>query len=250
MNTVAWGPYSWNFNHNLAWLFPNEVLSYADTSAVIMYCHYFVQIIPCIYCSVSATAFQKKFGLLKSLLQDVNGKLILTRAMIAKYWYEFHNVVNTKLEQPMYKTTWRDTVASTREINWMDSFWVFAYSVCWNYPETKSENEEISDRAASLITSFFGYCIPRVLKHTKLGRSYIQALYQFPLVDEVFISRSAVTRWIYNIRISCSDVMGNPWSYRDLDDMMEAFRARKTNCSEPQSEKNLLDTLSLNIGCQ
>jgi hypothetical protein len=226
MNSKSFGYHAWNILEFVPWTFPKEILSQEDEVLVIRFSRAVIRILPCGYCRSSGEIFEKELGLISSLTHDFGGVLIITRSRWAKYWYDFHNRVNKKLEKPAFGSSWKDSVMPRPD--WKNSFWAFIYAVCWNYPET-----DPTDDMVSKYYIFFGDLLPRVFKYTDLGKEYTKRLKDTPLTKNILKNRLLLCKWIYNMRCLCQNSCGNEtWNFEDTSTLMEAFRARSQVCSK------------------
>lgn len=224
MNSLAFGPPTWNFLHAVPWLYPKEILTMDDAAVAIRFTHNVILILPCRYCRASGAIFQKEIGQLQTMTISTKNYRIVTRSSWAKYLFILHNRVNAKLEKPLFGKSWIDAVKDRP--NWKDSMWAFLFAVAWNYPV-----ENPTPQWMYTHLTFFGDLLPAVLKHTDVGSNYEQMLESQPLTKTVLSSRVLFTRWLYEIRCGCNTSCKVAWDFDFLNTFYEGFRARSSACS-------------------
>lgn len=222
MNSVIFGGYGWEFLHSLPSVFPNEVLSIDDSVSVIRFCRWIAFILPCRYCRESSEQFSKELGLFATLVTDFGYRLAVTRGNLARFLYLLHDKVNDKLGHERFKGTWQDTVR--KRPTWRNTLFSFLYFVAWNYP-----NDPTPELTFKYV-AFFKIILPEVLRHTDVGSVMGRYVKEVPPTASLFKNRDFVTRWLYNLRKTMETIMGPPWEFRDLDVIVEAFRARSSSC--------------------
>lgn len=245
MNPSFWGYSSWDFLHQVPWLFPDEVLPIDDSIHIIKFLHAFVDILGCPTCSRDASEIQKSLKMIDSLSVTMpSGKKVLTRSTVARFIYDMHNEVNKKLGKPKFGTNWRDSLVK-RE-NWKHHMFVFLFSVVWNYgrPITTSMNEnkqQLSLQKGQLTIPielrmkyeyFFIIALPNVLRYTELYEPYkiFQDTYDFV---NTTVDRKSMFRWIYELQVRIDSIQqcGPLWEFEEVYNFLTAMEAR-SDCSE------------------
>jgi hypothetical protein len=139
INPILWGRV-WDFLHQLAWIFPNELLSQTETKWIIQFIQLFSRILPCIECSQSAAIlikdlnFEHKFQFLP--IQSY------ARSHIAKFFWMLHNRVNMKLGKPIFGSSWYDSIQVRN--HWRENYLRFLFSLGYNLLFQQEEGYQIT----------------------------------------------------------------------------------------------------------
>lgn len=245
MNTVAFGSRIWDFLHHWPLSYPNEILNQQESMSVIKFLNQLFLIIPCIYCRESAKGFKEELNMWKLLTwkHPKTHKYFITKYKLQMVGIIFHNRVNTKLQIPIsvkntfeafeiHNLTYKAWKLDSKK-EWLNSFFVFLFTVCWNYPENENE---IKKEQRDLYYDFFTNTIPGIISHLPISKSYKNALLTFPMnYEETLSSRQYLKQWIYNIRkfchFYCSNYPENTfWTFQQVNIYIEGFRARAASC--------------------
>ncbi|CAH6421399.1 Hypothetical protein UVM_LOCUS478, partial [uncultured virus] len=211
------------------------------------------EMLPCRFCRDSNFDYSQRLGIARSLTFDALGVRTVTRGRWARYWFDVHELVDSKLGKPSL-AGW--PLSLRPRPRWSESMWAFLWAVCWNYPELDPPKER-----SDAYRLFFGMLLPTVLRYTTVGRAYVEALDgPCPLSERALLSRAGMKRWIYALRRETVALCGlgwprecGPfWSFAEADLFMEAFRARSAACSSaapPRETASVDSDAPLPAGC-
>ena len=174
LNPILFGPHIWRFLHELPWLFPKEILAVSDQVTVIRFINHIVRLLPCMTCRDDATGFLSSYGIKGMFYETKSGSKVMTRKTLAKWIWDFHNIVNKKLGKPSFGLDWTDSLDQKRDFktSLCTSLLSISFAISYN-----TEFDETDEQNLFLYKELFLAIMPKLFRwKTNLNKFYIYHL--------------------------------------------------------------------------
>lgn len=225
LNPILFGPNVWRVLHELPWIFPKEIISINDQIIVIRFVNHIIRLLPCMKCKEDASGFLSTYGIKGMFLETVAGK-VMTRKSLAKWVWEFHNIVNKKLGKPVFGNDWIDSLDQKRDFKTAYCISLLSIGFVISYNELEDEYQ-MSDEILYLFKELFLSILPKLFRwKTNLNKFYIHHLKTKSLPQDPKLWFN----WIYEFvhLISPQDFE----SFNKLESYFLAFQSKK-DCDIP-----------------
>lgn len=252
MNPIVFGRETWNFLHNLPWIFPKEILSDNEWSDFFMIVYFTIKLLACKSCCSDAQDLIKKTDFLRKVGICLGNKTIITRSCLSKWIFEIHTMVNEKLKKKVFSKDWKCSIK--KRPDWLQSFMKMLTINAWNFPSPEdwkkigqNNDKEISskylydkEQVIFYYKFYFEYIVPLVFSKISLDKFYENFLITNPLTRLQLSNRINFSRWFCKFRKSASQDKNfscimeinyqdnfEYWSFEDLELFLENTRSKE-----------------------
>lgn len=255
MNPIVFGRETWNFFHNLPWIFPKEILNENEWSDFFMIFYFTLKLLACKSCASDSQNLLKKSDFLRKVGICIGSKTIVTRSCLAKWVFEFHTMLNEKLKKKVFSKDWKCSIK--KRPDWLQSFMKMLTIYSWNFPspedwkKTGQNEKEFSskylydkDQVIFYYKFYFQNIVPLVFSKVSIDGFYENFLIKNPLTRLQFSNRINFCRWFCKFRKLANQdkkfslLINNHsndnfqfWSFEDLELFMDNTRS-KDDCGK------------------